>query len=139
MGALWMKPKQLCIFLLILVMMLFLRACSKTRVKDNTTVTLVFIYEEENINVTLTNDESAKVIDILHGNPYDPTILFGFPSCGFHENVALQVGNRRFAIASDTCNCIQDLDNGSYFDIPKEDMAYIHSLFEKYGGYFPCI
>lgn len=134
-----MKSKKLRNFLLILVIMLSLYACSKTRVDDNATVTLIFIYEEENINVTLTDDEAAKVIDILDGNTYDPSVLIGYPSCGFHENVALMVGTRRFAIASDTCNCIQDRSNYLYFDIPKEDMAYIHSLFEKYGGYFPCV
>jgi len=134
-----MTSKRLCIGLLILVIILSLCFFSKTRVNANEIVTLIFVYEEENINVTLTNDESAKVVDILDGNTYDPTILIGYPSCGFHENVALKVGNHRFAIASDTCNCVLDLGTHLYFDIPQEDMEYIHSLFEKYGGYFPCV
>ena len=128
-------------FTIFLIFTLMLLACCgcQTNVSKNADVTLIFIYEDENIHVTLTDDEAAKVVEILDGNVYDPMVLFGYPSCGFSENVALKVGDRSFAIASDTCNCVWDLGNYLYFDIPKEDMAYIHSLFEKYGGYFPCV
>ena len=134
-----MKSKQLRVVLLILVIIFSLYACSKTRVAADQNVTLLFIYEDKNITATLTDEEAAKVIEILNGNTYEPTILFGSPSCGFWDTVALKVGDRTFSIASDTCNCIRDLGNLMYFDIPEEDMAYIHSLFEKYGGYFPCV
>ena len=56
--------------------------------------------------------------------------------------ISLKVGGRIFAIARDTCNCIQDLSlypNLRYFDVSKKDMEYIHTLFEKYGGHFPCV
>lgn len=134
-----MKSKQLRVVLLILVIIFSLYACSKTRVAADQNVTLLFIYEDKNITATLTDEEAAKVIEILNGNTYDLTILFGSPSCGFWDTVALKVGERTFSIASDGCNCIRDLGNLMYFDIPEEDMAYIHSLFEKYGGYFPCV
>ena len=134
-----MKSKQLRVVLLILVIIFSLYACSKTRVAADQNVTLLFIYEDKNITATLTDEEAAKVIEILNGNTYDPTILFGSPSCGFWDTVALKVGERTFSIASDGCNCIRDPGNLMYFDIPEEDMAYIHSLFEKYGGYFPCV
>ena len=134
-----MKSKQLRVVLLILVIIFSLYACSKTRVAADQNVTLLFIYEDKNITATLTDEEAAKVIEILNGNTYDPLFLIGYPSCGFWNTVALKVGDRTFSIASDGCNCIRDLGNLMYFDIPEEDMAYIHSLFEKYGGYFPCV
>ena len=134
-----MKSKQLRVILLILVIIFSLYACFKTRVAADQDVTLLFIYEDKNITATLTDEEAAKVIEILNGNTYDPLFLIGYPSCGFWNTVALKVGDRTFSIASDTCNCIRDLGNLMYFDIPEEDMAYIHSLFEKYGGYFPCV
>ena len=134
-----MKSKQLWVVLLILIIIFSLYACSKTRVAANQDVTLLFIYEDKNITATLTDEEAAKVIEILNGNSYDPTILLGSPSCGFWENVALKVGERTFSIASDGCSCIRDGSNRMYFDIPEEDMAYIHTLFEKHGGYFPCV
>lgn len=134
-----MKSKQLRVILLILVIIFSLYACFKTRVAADQDVTLLFIYEDKNITATLTDEEAAKVIEILNGNTYDPFFLIGYPSCGFWNTVALKVGDRTFSIASDTCNCIRDLGNMMYFDIPEEDMAYIHALFEKYGGYFPCV
>ena len=130
--------KRLFIVLMILVVLVSFCGCSKTNASKNSDVTLTFIYGEENISITLEDDEAEKVIDILDGNNYDP-IFFGVPSCGFDENISLSVGGRTFAIACDTCNTVQDLGNLRYFNIPNEDMEYIHSLFEKYGGYFPCV
>ena len=95
-------------------------------------------FNKKDICVTLEDSEAEKVIDILNGNNY-ATVSSGVPSCGFDKNISLNVGDRIFPIACDTCNCIQDLGNLRYFDISQEDMEYIHSLFEKYGGYFPCI
>lgn len=130
--------KRLFSILIILTVMILLCACTITSVNKNAAVTLTFIYGEEKVRVTLEDEETEKVITILDGKTYDP-ISAGVPSCGFNKDVSLKVGNRVFAIACDTCNCIQDLGNLRYFDIPKEDMEYIHSLFEKYGGYFPCV
>ena len=130
--------KRLFIVLMILVVLVSICGCSKTNASKNSDVTLTFIYGEENISITLEDDEAEKVIGILNGNNYDP-IFFGVPSCGFDENISLNVGGRTFAIACDTCNTVQDLGNLRYFNIPNEDMEYIHSLFEKYGGYFPCV
>ena len=130
--------KRFFAVLMVLVVLVSICGCTKTSVKKNADVTLSFVYGEDNISVTLEDDEAKKVIDILNGNNYDP-ISSGVPSCGFDKNISLKIGGRTFAIACDTCNCIQDLGNLRYFDISKEDMEYIHSLFEKNGGYFPCI
>ena len=130
--------KRICAVVLILIATLSIFVRSETEVRRNAAVTLDFVYEETSIHVTLTDEEAAKVMEILNGNTYDP-ILLGYPACGFRKDVALKVGNRRFSIASDACNCIYDASRFHYFDIPKEDMAYIHALFEKYGGYFPCV
>ena len=122
---------------LALVLVLVLFGCTRTRVNTSADVTLTFIYQEKNICVTLEEDEAKKVAVILNGNRYDPFYLI--PSCGFDENISLKVGGRTFAIACDTCNYVQDLGNLRFFDISKKDMEYIHSLFEKYGGRFPCV
>lgn len=130
--------KRLFAVLMILFVVISIYGCSKTSVNKDSDVTLTFIYGDANISVTLEEDEAVTVIDILNGNNYN-SIFSGIPSCGFDKNISLKVDGRTFAIACDTCNCIQDFGNLRYFDIPKEDMGYIHSLFEKYGGYFPCI
>lgn len=130
--------KRIWIISLFFLVMISLCACGRTTVDQTAEVTLTFIYEDENISVTLAAEEAEQVRDILDGCSYDSRFA-GIPSCGFHENISLRIGNRVFAIACDTCNCIQDLDNLRYFHIPIEDMEYIRSLFEKNGGYFPCL
>lgn len=130
--------KRLCAMLISFIVMLSICGCSKIRVKKDADITLTFIYQQENIRVALEEEEAEKVIAILDGHRYDP-FFYGVPSCGFSKNISLKVGDRHFAIACDTCNCIQDLDNQRYFEIPMENMEYIRSLFEKYGGYFPCL
>ncbi len=133
--------KRICCFLMISVILVLLCSCSQTSVSAGQTVTLTFITDftenNKNIQVTLTDEEAEEVISILDGNVYDPT--GGVPSCGFSNDISLKVGNRTYAIARDTCNYIQDCGNLKYFTVSDEEMTYIHELFEKYGGEFPCI
>ena len=92
----------------------------------------------ENIQVTLTVDEAARVIDILDGNTYAPAFT-GVPACGFSEDISLTVGGRIYAIARDTCSTVKDCGKDKYFSTRDDEMTYIHTLFDKYGGYFPCV
>ncbi len=130
--------KRLLVIFVILFLMVAVCGCSKTSVSEDADVMLTFIYGDKDIRVTLEDSEAEKVVDILNGNDYD-LISSGLPSCGFDKNISLKVGGHVFAIARDMCNSIQDLGNLRYFSVTQEDMEYIRSLFEKYGGYFPCI
>ena len=108
--------KRLCAILGVLVLVISLCACSKTSVDRNADVTLTFVYQEENICVTLEENEADRVIAILDGKRY-VSIFGGIPSCGFRENISVRVGDRIYAIARDTCNCVQDLENLRYITI----------------------
>ena len=130
--------KRVFAMLIIFALLLSVCGCAKTSADTSADVTLTFIYGGESIRVTLEGEEAKKVSGLLDGNEYD-SVFFGAPSCGFDQSISFQVGNRVFAIARDTCNHIQDLGNLRYFAIPQDDMDYIHALFEKYGGYFPCV
>jgi hypothetical protein len=130
--------KRVYSLFIILVLAVTICGCSQTSVDQGSEVMLTFNFLEENICLTLTADEAEKIVDILDGKKYN-SFTSGIPSCGFDKDISLTADGRTYAIARDTCNCIQDWGNLRFFDIPKEDMAYIHSLFEKYGGYFPCI
>lgn len=127
----------LCIAL-VFIMLLTLCGCSKTSIKADQDVTLNFVFGGHDIHVTLTEEETKKVIGILDGNIYDP-IASGVPSCGFDKDISLTVGSQSYAIARDTCSTIQDLGNLRYFNVTQAEIDYIHALFEKYGGSFPCI
>ena len=130
--------KRLLGFLLTLFMMLAVCGCGRTDTGSSNNVILTFDNMGENIQVTLTEEEAAQVIDILDGNTYAPAFT-GVPACGFSEEISLTVGDRIYAIACDTCSTVQDCSKGKYFSIRDGEMAYIHALFENYGGYFPCV
>ena len=126
--------KKILAVLAVLALVFLLCSCSRSNVSSNASVTLNF----KGISITLTDEEAAKVLQILDGKVYD-SFLSGVPSCGFDKSVSFQVGLQTFAVAMDTCNCIYDLTSLKYFDVTEEEITYIHELFEKYGGHFPCI
>lgn len=130
--------KRVSIAILVLTVMLFACGCAQTHVSKNADVVLSFVHEEKNIKVTLEEEEAQKVIAIFDEKEYDP-FTWTVPSCGYSPDISLTVGYRVFGLASDTCNGILDYSGLRYFSIPEEDLQYLHSLFEKYGGYFPCI
>lgn len=125
--------KRLICLLLVLSSLLALSGCRETKISEDAAVTLHFY----DIVQELTAEESAKVIEILDGNPYEP--LSGIPACGFSKEVSFEINGRFYAVAMDTCNNMQDLGTLRFFDISEEGIDYIHALFEKYGGYFPCV
>ncbi len=130
--------KRFFVIAAVFLLMFCFHGCSTTYVTTSADVTLTFLHCDADIQVTLEKEEAAAVLRILNGNIYE-SIFLGSPACGFDRNISLRVGNRIFAIACDTCNCIQDYSNLRYFNIPRSDMDYIHGLFEKYGGHFPCV
>lgn len=130
--------KRFLCMILTFLMLFPLCGCSATNVKSNQSVTLTFVFGEHNISAVLTDEEAAEVIRILDGKKYD-SLLSGVPACGFTKDVSLKVGNRTYAIACDTCKMVQDMGNLHFFSVTQEDIDYIHALFEKYGGFFPCI
>ena len=110
----------------------------KAHVNKHAPVTLTFACGENDIRVTLEKEEATAVSKILNGTKYNPR-TGGTPACGYGRDVTIRVGGRVFAVAQDSCNCLFDFGALRYLDIPQTDIEYIHQIFEKYGGYFPCI
>ena len=104
----------------------------------STEATLTFICNDENISVTLTAEETARLAEILSRKKAEP-LFGGVPSCGFTADVSITVSGTKYAIACDTCNSIRNCATLRCYTVKERDMAYIHALFENYGGYFPCI
>ena len=78
---------------LLLISVLLLAICGCTSISAGQPITLTYITDTQNIQVTLSDEEAEKVISILDGRLYDPTA--GIPSCGFTEDRALTVGRNR--------------------------------------------
>ena len=127
--------KKLLFILMSVALVLSLSSCalvSRVRLDKDAEVTLIF----DDINVVLTDEEADRVFEIFDGAKKQ-SLFWGTPSCGFNENVALQIGMTRFKIACDTCGTAMVGTRAIVID--DEDIEYIHKLFEKYGGHFPCI
>ena len=103
-----------------------------SNVKRNDKVELILIYDEQNIQVVLPDDEANKVKDILDGNLYD--LFPGTPACGFMKCYGFKIGDNYFAMPLDSCNTINDSKTQRYFDVSQEEMDYLRSLFQKYDS-----
>jgi hypothetical protein len=123
--------KRLCAILILLVVMILFGGCSKTNVVKNADVSLIFLYEEENIRVTLEDDEAENVIAILDGNDYDPG-FYGIPACGFSRSYAIEIDGVRYMLAWDSCGvlCAESSQaSKSYINISDSDRDIMEVIF----------
>ncbi len=125
--------KRIICLLAVFVCLMMLCGCRETKIKEDAAVTLHF----NDIVQELTAEESEKVIEILNGNTYDP--LPGVPACGFSKEVSFEINGKFYCIAMDTCSRVRGFGSSRYFSVSEDGIDYIHALFEKYGGYFPCV
>ncbi len=79
------------------------------------------------VNAALTAEESKNVKSILKSAE-----RCGKSSCGFGFDVTIRIGTRVYFPAQDSCASYQYLFR--YYDISKEDMEYIHNIFDEYGA-----
>jgi hypothetical protein len=124
--------KQVLYIALVVVILIFVIYCilPKSNVNSNDQVELILIYDEQDIQVVLPDDEANKVKDILVGNLYDP--FPGTPACGFLKCYGFKIGDNYFAMPLDSCNTINDSETQRYFVVSQEEMDYLRSLFQKY-------
>ena len=128
--------RLLCIALGIIILIFVIYCILPTsNVNDNDQVELILIYDEQDIQVVLPDDEANKVKDILDGNLYDP--FPGTPACGFLKCYGFKIGDNYFAMPLDSCNTINDSETNDsetqrYFVVSQEEMDYLRSLFQKY-------
>lgn len=127
--------KRLLCFLLSLALLLSLFGCGMVTVRGDGEAVLRFVYGEESLSQVLTPEEVEQMAE-----RFDQKILLtDSPSCGFDEDISITIDGQVFAVARDNCGIIQHRDSGRYFSVSEEDIAFIHALFEQYGGDFPCI
>ena len=122
--------RLLCIVLVIIILLVIYYILPISNVKRNDKVELILIYDEQNIQVVLPDDEANKVKDILDGNLYD--LFPGTPACGFMKCYGFKIGDNYFAMPLDSCSTINDSKTQRYFVVSQEEMDYLRSLFQKY-------
>lgn len=99
----------------------------------DTNARLNYVYNDKNINVNLSADESKTIKVMFNGK----RLYNDNPSCGFTENVSIRFDNMVFCVACDKCPIVKW--GNKYFKISEGDREIINLVFEKYGGYFPCV
>lgn len=102
------------------------------RIPDENAI-LHYSYNDEDISVNLTAEESNTIKNMFGGK----MLYNDSPSCGFSENISIKCGDMTFCIAYDMCPVIKC--EHRYFRISNEDRKILNGIFEKYGGFFPCI
>ena len=129
--------KRFLYIALVVVILILVIYCilPKSNVNSNDQVELILIYDEQDIQVVLPDDEANKVKDILDGNLYD--LFPGTPACGFMKCYGFKIGDNYFAMPLDSCNTINDSETNDsetqrYFVVSQEEMDYLRSLFQKY-------
>ena len=105
---------------------------SKVNIPD-TGAKLNYIYNDKNISIDLSTDESKLFKDIFNGK----RLYNDSPSCGFSKNVSICFDDLFFCVACDKCPIVKL--NGKYFKISEAEQKSLINIFEKYGGFFPCI
>lgn len=134
------KAKIFIVFLLIVVSGILLLVVS---MKKNTvdigfvkSGKAIFIYDEEDIEIPLSNDELSILCSIF----VNKKMYKDNPSCGFSEDISIKFNDSQtFCIARDTCPIIYWKEKRRYFRISEDEKMQLYCLLENYGFVFPCI
>ncbi len=130
--------KKLSILLaLLMVFSLCFSGCQRVSVSSNKPGKLIFSFPDRGIDIrqTLTQEETDALAAIVNGK----SMSFENSSCGFYQDVCFIIDGTRFCPACDTCNGIRVFGIGMEITVSQEEIQFIHDLFEKYGGKFPCV
>lgn len=131
--------KRVLSIICVLTLLLSLCSCSKVNINSNSQVRLSYVYGDVEISQVLTDEEAATVISILDGATYSDMEAFSIPSCGFSSDIAFIIGLTHYGLANDSCGLILDYSNARYISISDADRTKLETIFEKHGGFFPCV
>ncbi len=125
--------KRIFAFVLSIIMIFLFTACSSVvNISDGTKATLIYIYDNKNINTELTDEESDTIRQMFDGKD----LYSDNPSCGFSENISVRFGNYTYCIANDSCGIIKV--GFQYFNISDKEREELEKILKSYGAEFPC-
>lgn len=147
--------KILLLFLLVLLgIFIYLNL---TYIPHKLSATLIYKHYHKNIEVQLTNEESAQLMKMFNHKFLYRDDLFnddfwywvgekfgiGFNQnefeSWFDENVSIRFGPLIFCPSGDKCAIIKFVNKNKYFWISETERQRMEEIFIKYGGRFPCI
>lgn len=98
--------------------------------------TVIFIYGDNNINESLSQNDLNFLIDL-----FDNKIMYrDDPSCGFSKNVSILFNDSEyFCFACDTCPVVYWESRNKYFRLSDLEYKELVEMLSEYGVFFPCI
>lgn len=120
--------------LLMVSIILLLTSCGTVEVADGEIVA-VFRYGDADIEQSMSDEDSEIVREIFNNKE----LSYGYPACGFDENVALITGDDTYCIACDYCGTIYSVNKDQYFNLSDEENETLRELLGEYGFSFPCV
>ena len=127
--------KRLSLCLISICMAFLLCSCNNSSVDRNQSIELVFCYGDSSIKAQLSEQDSYCISKILDGK----MLYFDTPSCGFDEDISFRVNGKIYCPACDGDCTVKDCSTGWYFAVSQSERKAIDDIFNKYGGYFPCV
>ena len=130
------KPVRIVLILLIVGLIFFIGCVSHPSPVGK--VTLHFHFQGDSIDEVLTPEEAAEIRSIFFGH-YRHFQLLSKDSCGYDEDISIQIGGTYYCPAQDKCTGIWNSTVNMYFDLTEAQRARLEKMFEAHGGHFPCI
>ena len=91
------------------------------------------MYDDKNIICQLSDDDTQKCVEMFAGK----WCCLDSPSCGFDDNVYIQIGINKFLPACDGCGIVKS--GNKYFTLTETERKTLDSILIKYGIKFPCV
>lgn len=117
-------------FFLIVIMLLFIIPTPNIILGDQATANQMY---DNNVNSRLTDKDTEAIKEMFAGK----WCYLDNPSCGFNENVYIQIGINKFLPACDGCAIVKT--GNKYFNLSNEERKTLDSILKKYGIVFPCV
>lgn len=127
------------VLLAALLLILYARSFQTVRLGSNMTGIVTYCYGGITFEEPLTQEQLTAVLQIIDGKKMSPQSITGIPNCPFSEDIAIILGERRFLLACDTCDIMQDGETKRYFEISESERQTLEAIFTAHGGTFPCI
>ncbi|HZK38992.1 MAG TPA: hypothetical protein VFD23_02420 [Clostridia bacterium] len=96
---------------------------------------LIYISGDIQFKESLANEEALAVYAVFNGK----TLKDDSPTLAFTSNVSIRFGEQIFCIACDGSPVVKLQNKDKFFEIGEADRQLIESLFERFGGIFPCV
>ena len=124
---------------IIIVIIALLLNSGIEKINTNSTVELSFYYGDSKVKTNLNKEESDTIISILNGKRYENKMVTGELSCGFSSNASLKIESEIYQPACDGCNYVYVKSKDKYIYLKDSERDTINKIFEKHGGFFPCV